>query len=124
MSTILKPFKDNILFQWLDGTETETVHSSGIILTRDLRKDRNRWGIIIAVGPLSTAKVGEYILPDSHVEAYGAKHPDAQQDVRNEKTEVWRVRDENVLLVTSDYMSTMPLSDSRVHTKVEKWEDL
>ncbi len=122
--TTLKPLKDSILFIWLDADEFETTTSSGIVLQRTLNTARNRWGKIIAVGPLSTAKVGEYILCDNHVEAYGAKHPDSPQNERNEKRDVWRVRDENVICVTSDYNVTLPLNDSRKHTRVDDWETM
>ena len=122
--TTLRPLKDNILFTWLDGEEDETTTASGIVLTRDLNKERNRWGRIIAVGPHSTARVGEFILCDNHVEPYGAKHPDDKRTDRNEARDVWRVRDENVLCVTDDYNVTMPLNDGRDHTKMKDWETL
>lgn len=113
----LKPLKDNILFQWIDDFEQETTLASGIVLQRSLNKERNRWGQIIAVGPLSQAKVGEYILPADHVEAYGAHCEDV-------KEQIWRVRDENVLLLSTDYNHTEPLNDTRSHTDLKKWTDL
>lgn len=120
----LKPLYDSILFTWLDADEVEYVLESGIILQRSLDAHRERWGKVIAVGPLSTAKVGEYILPDRHVEPYGAKHPEASQDVRNSTTDVWRVRDNDVLCVTDDYHMTKPMNSDRKHTKVTDWETL
>jgi co-chaperonin GroES (HSP10) len=122
--TTLRTFKDNILFTWVDAQEQEVTLASGIVLQRKLDKNRDRWGVIIAVGPLSTATVGEYILPDSHVEAYGAKHPDSNQDVRDSVSDVWRVRDENVLCVSNDISVTTPFNSDRQHTKVKDWETL
>lgn len=123
--TILKPLSDNILFVWLDSLHKEYTLPSGIILQRTLSKQRQRWGQIIAVGPNSTAKVGEYVLPDSHVEPYGAKHPDIEnQELRNETTDIWRIRDENVFCVTSDYTLTQPMNSDYVHTKIQNWETL
>ena len=118
--TTLTPLRDSILFVWLDAEESETKTTSGIVLKRDLNKNRNRWGRIIAVGPLSQAKVGEYICPDSHVEAWGAKHPDSNQELRDSASDIWRVRDENVLVLSSDYNDTLPLNDNREHTGVQE----
>lgn len=122
--TTLRPLKDSILFKWVDADEQEVTLSSGIVLQRTLNVNRNRWGIIIAVGPLSTAKVGEYILCDKAAEAYGAKHPDSPQDQRDSKRDVWRVRDSDVLCVTTHKDVTMPLNDDRKHTRVDDWETL
>lgn len=116
--SILKPLKDNILFTWLDAEEDDRTTASGIIISKELSGSKNRWGRIIAVGPLSNAKVGEFILCESEVEAWGAKHPDDPRCNRDPKYDVWRVRDENVIAVTSDYNVTLPIADNRKHTGV------
>ena len=98
----LKVVNDNILFVWIDKHEMETVTEGGIILQRTLSRDRNRWGQIVAVGPLSSARVGEYVLPYDAVEPYGCNY---------NGYEIWRTTDEHVLAVTEDINVALPLND-------------
>lgn len=104
MTTVLKPLKNNIMFQFLDETAgakgrfTDRRTPSGIILTtQGTNQNLPRWGKVAYVGPETQVAVGEYILVEALMwtpatEIEGAK--------------LWKTDDTKVLMVTTDVEDT------------------
>ena len=103
--TDLKTWGTNILFTWCDEETAEFTTSFGLVIQRKLDKTRPRWGKIIAVGSLSTAVAGEYLLPENVPEPYGAHH-----EIDSKLVEVWRTTDERTICVTDDITATYCLN--------------
>lgn len=97
MSTTLRALNDNILFTWIDDQEEEFTTSFGLVIQRKTDRSRPRWGRVISVGPLSTAKVGEYILPENVPDPYGGFY-----EIDGKLVEVWRTTDAMTIAVTDD----------------------
>jgi len=100
MTTQVIPLNDNIMFQFLDetggakGKFTERSLLSGIIIpTVDSSQKQPRWGKVVAVGPDSAVKVGEFILITALMWTYGT-------ELDGEK--MWKTEDAKVLMVTDD----------------------
>ena len=100
----IKPLRNNILFIFLDETSgpkgkfTDRKTKEGIILPiLDSTQKHPRWGKVLAVGPDTTVKVGEYILIEGLQWTFGVKLDDVK---------MWKTDDSRVIVVTDDLMDT------------------
>ena len=86
--------KQVVLFAFYDEvTEQEYKNDFGLILTRELSKNKARWGVCIKSTPDSSVKPGEFFLPLKVTEEYGANW---------NGLELWRCTDDDIQLVTPD----------------------
>ena len=98
-SKICVTAEKGVAFIWLDEIESDYEHSSGLILTRDLSKQKNRWGVVVKThAGVTDVKVGEYILPEKTNAPFGAVY---------NGIEVWRCSIDDILLVTDDKNDTI-----------------
>lgn len=104
----LHPLKDNIMFQFLDETAgskgkfTDRKTESGIVLpTLDSSQKLPRWGRVVAAGPKSAVKPGEFILIEALMWTYG---------VELEDQKYWKTEDSKVMMVTDDISLTTKTS--------------
>jgi hypothetical protein len=96
--TKLEAINDTVVFYWVDDESLEFKTGAGIIIQRNLRKDRDRWGCVVSTGPKVTqVAVGEYILPEKVNNPFGAVY---------QGLEVWATAEENIILASSDYEDT------------------
>ena len=91
--TTLHPITDTIVFTWVDEQEDEFVTTSGIVVKRTLDKTRQRWGLVVAVGPLSQAVAGQYILPANANNPFGGVYCGL---------ELWACKDKDVIVMSDD----------------------
>lgn len=97
--TTLNPLRDVILFEFIDETSgmqrsfTDVTKSGIIIAHAPSQQKIARWGRVLAVGPESGVKVGEYVL----IEAL-------QWTTRTEVDGliIWKTEDSRVLAVVDD----------------------
>lgn len=105
MTTTLHPLKNSIMFEFLDetggskGKFTDRATSSGIIIAQaDQQQKLPRWGKVIAVGPKSAVKVGEFVLIEALMWTFGT-------EVNNQK--MWKTDDSRVMMVTDNIEDTV-----------------
>jgi co-chaperonin GroES (HSP10) len=98
------PLRNNIMFCFLDETSgskgkfTERKLASGIVLpTLDSSQKLPRWGEVLAAGPESQVKPGEYILIESLMWTFGT-------EVDGQK--MWKTDDQKIIMVTDDINET------------------
>jgi len=100
----LLPLKSNVMFQFLDETAgakgrfTDRKTESGIIIpTLDSSQKLPRWGKVIAAGPESEVKEGEYILIEALMWSFG---------IEFEGEKIWKTDDSKIMMVTEDVQET------------------
>jgi co-chaperonin GroES (HSP10) len=105
MTTIVHPLRDNIIFRFLDetgggkGKFSDRVLTSGIIIAQtDMQQKQPRWGEVLAVGPDSTIKVGEYVLVNALMWTYGT-------EIDGQK--MWKTDDGQLIFATDDINLTI-----------------
>lgn len=105
MTTIVHPLRDNIIFRFLDetgggkGKFSDRVLTSGIIIAQtDMQQKQPRWGEVLAVGPESTIKVGEYVLVNALMWTYGT-------EIDGQK--MWKTDDGQLIFATDDINLTV-----------------
>lgn len=105
MTTIVHPLRDNIIFRFLDetgggkGKFSDRVLASGIIIAQtDMQQKQPRWGEVLAVGPDSTIKVGEYVLVNALMWTYGT-------EIDGQK--MWKTDDGQLIFATDDINLTI-----------------
>lgn len=98
--TTLRPFKNNIMFRFLDetggskGKFTDRKTSSGIIIpTLESSQKNPRWGEVLAVGPDAQVEVGEFVLIEALQWSFGTKI---------DGVKMWKTDDARVLFATKD----------------------
>jgi len=105
MPTLVHPLNDNIMFRFLDetgggkGKFADRATPSGIIIAQtDMQQKLPRWGEVLAVGPDSTIKVGEYILVNALMWTYGT-------EIDGQK--MWKTDDGQIIFATDDHKLTI-----------------
>jgi co-chaperonin GroES (HSP10) len=103
MTATIKPLGHNVMFRFLDDTggakgRFHDTHHLGIILMPTVNSQKvNRWGEVIAVGPLVDGLApGDYILVENLMWMEG-NVVDGQK--------MWKTDDQKVLAVTNDIES-------------------
>ena len=98
------PIKNHIMFQFMDetggskGKFSDRATSSGIIIAQtDMQQKLPRWGRVVAVGPESEVKVGEFVLIEALMWTYGT-------EIDGEK--MWKTDDSRVMMVTTEEKDT------------------
>lgn len=98
-------FGNNVLFRFLDSTGgegkrfTDRASASGIVISaRKADQNNPRWGQVLAVGPDSDVKVGEYIFIEG-----SAWSPEIE--FAGEK--FWKTDDYRIIMTTDDIDETL-----------------
>lgn len=97
----LRAIDNAVIYAWIDELEDEFVLQSGIAIARTLDRTRPRWGKVVAVGPESLVKVGQYVLPENTHDCFGAVY---------NGLELWKTYDEWVVLASSDPKITQTMN--------------
>lgn len=100
--TVIRPLNNNVMFQFLEETggakgRFHATTKSGIILATGAdHQKRNKWGVVLAAGPKTTVKPGEYILIESLMWMEGTEV---------DGVKMWKTDDTKILAVTDDLNS-------------------
>ena len=104
MPTIVHPLNDKIMFQFLDDTGgakgkfSDRTLASGIIIAQsEMKQKQPRWGEVLAVGPESSVKVGEYILIEGLMWTFGT-------EIDGQK--MWQTDEDKIIFVTDNKADT------------------
>ena len=103
---ILKPLKNNVMFEFLDSTGggkgrfTPRATASGIImLASTTEQKKNRWGRVLAAGPEAGVQPDDYILIESLMWMEGTEV---------DGVKMWKTDDSKILAVTNDLDACEP----------------
>lgn len=92
--------KNSIMFIWMDELEDEFTHSSGLVIQKNLAKDKERWGQVV-ISSIPDLLPGDFIVVSDVHEPFGC--------VLN-GLEHWMTYEKDVVLSTKDKSLTNNLA--------------